>query len=166
MEVTFQSPHGFKFHGVKSTARIDKNKFYCSRMINSLWLNKEAVSSFDKDGIHISKAWVENLEVDLSQITKVYSEGSVKNLPILLMMAVTSIGLFAFSYFTGSLFWWNSLIYALMIPFGFVYFLIGKTQIDIYIKPLSENNSYKFQLIATGKSPQLLEFYNELKNII
>ncbi len=166
MEVTFQSPHNFKFNGVKSTARIDGNKFYCSRMINSLWLIKEAVSLFEKDGIHISKAWVENLEVDLSQITKVYSEGPTKNLPVLLMMLVTSLGLTAFSYFTDSLFWWNFLIYGLLILFGFIYFLIGKTQIDIYIKPSTGNSSYKFQLVATGKSPQLVELYNELRDII
>ena len=82
------------------------------------------------------------------------------------MMVVTSIGLTAFSYFTDSLFWGNLLIYGLLILFGLIYFLIGKTQIDVYIKPSSENSSYKFQLLGTGKSPQLVEFYNELKNSI
>jgi hypothetical protein len=75
-----------------------------------------------------------------------------------------ALGLFAFSYFTNSLFLFNGLIYVLIIVGGIVLYFKGQTIFSCSVE--SDGKKYSFDCRSMGNDQGLVKFVDELKKEI
>jgi hypothetical protein len=166
METTFKAPGGqFKFT-VDALLKVENGNLYCNRVNNAIFLDKTAISLFEKDGLIIKKVWIDDFNVSLTQIKNITIPGYSKSIAALIVGLVSCIGLTAFSFFTDSLYWWNGLFYLLIFFYFIFLFFKGKTSIKLSVSPIGNDKTYDFTIIAMGNAPNLTEFANELRNKI
>lgn len=166
MEINFKAPGGQLKFSVDAFIKVEDGRLHCNRVNNKHFLDKVAKSSFEKDGVNISKVWVDDFNIKLTQIKNVIVVGFAQQTIALIMGLLFSVGLSLFSFFTDSFFWWNGgLYFALLIYFVFI-FIKGKTTIKLIISPIDTEKSYEFEIVALGNSPELVNYGKDLKNMI
>ncbi len=166
METIFKAPGGQLKYTVDALLKLEDGTLHCNRVSNAIFMDKEAIGSFAKDGLIIKKVWIDDFNIKLSQIKNISILGYSKSVAPLIIGLIFGIGLTAFSFFTDSLFWWNGAIYLLVFIYFVFLFLKGKTSIKLHVKPTDSEKVYEFQITAIGNAPNLTEFAHELRNMI
>lgn len=166
METTFKAPGGQIKFTVNAFIKVEDGKLFCNRVNNSIFLDKTAISLFEKDGLIIKKVWIDDFNINLTQIKNITIPGYTKSIAALIVGLISCLGLTAFSFFTDSLYWWNAAFYLVIFFYYLFLFFKGKTSIKLSVSPIENDKTYEFTILAIGNAPNLTEFANELRNMI
>ena len=151
------------FSTIKALIKYEDDIFMCSRVSNKNWKNKEYNDAFKDEPFKTESIWINNMSIDgtrLSDLKVEYKRVS----QILYITSFIALGLFAFSYFTNSLFLFNGLIYVLSIVWGIVIYFIGQTIFSFSVE--SDGKKYYFDCRSMGNDQGLVKFVEELKKEI
>jgi len=151
------------FSTIKAQIKYEDDIFKCSRVFNKNWKNKEYNNAFKDEPFKTESVWINNMSIDATRLSdlKVEYNRVTQNIFITTFIA---LGLFAFSYFTNSLFLFNGLIYVLLIVWGVVLYFIGQTIFSFSVE--SNGKKYSFDCRSMGNDQGLVKFVEELKKEI
>ncbi len=160
MKYIYKSWNSFTI--LDSQISFEDELFRCSRVFNSKWKNEEYKIAFQSESFDVTKMWV-NLSVDSDRISNLNVE--FKRLPEnLLMMLGISFVFFLFSYFTNSLFLFNTIIYLVIVLYGLILYIIGQTILSFDVKSNIVEKSFKFECRSIGNDTGLIYFVDKIKN--
>jgi hypothetical protein len=151
------------FSTFKAQIKYEDDVLNCSRVFNKNWKNPEYNKAFKDESFKTESVWIDNMTIDgtrLSDLKVEYCRVSQN----IFITAFIAIGLFAFSYFTNSLFLFNGLIYVFLIVYGIVMYFIGQTIFSFSVE--LEAKKYSFDCRSLGNDKGLVNFVEELKKEI